>query len=109
MHIEIKEGLELLAEMMKEDPDYRKYLEVSEKLEADPELAGRVHAFRRKNFDLQSSAVNPEQTMWDLNREYQDLIRNPLAWAYFEAEASVCRTVKDIMHYICSEIQLPEL
>lgn len=109
MHIEIKEGSELLAEMMKDDPDYRKYLEVSEKLEADPGLADRVHAFRRKNFDLQSSAHDPEQAMWDLNREYQDLIRNPLVNAYFEAEASVCRMMKEIMQYICSEVQLPEL
>lgn len=109
MQIEIREGSELLAEMMKDDPDYRKYLEVSEKLEADQGLAERVHAFRRKNYELQNSSADPEQAMWDMCREYQDLIRNPLASAYFEAEASVCRMIKEVMNYICDEVQLPEL
>lgn len=109
MQIEIQEGSELLAEMMKDDPDYKKFLAISEELEQEPELAKRVHAFRKKNYALQNSCADPEQEMWEMNQEYQSLIRIPLVSEYFDAEASVCKMLQDIVDYIHKEIRFPEL
>ncbi len=109
MHIEVQEGSELLAEMMRNDPDYRKFLEISDRLEQNPELAERVHAFRKRNYELQNSSIDPEQEMWEMNQEYQELMKEPLVSTYFEAEAGVCRMLQDILDYIYSEIHFPEL
>ncbi|MDO4616543.1 MAG: YlbF family regulator [Lachnospiraceae bacterium] len=109
MHTEVREGAELLAEIMRADPDYRTFLELSEKLEQDPALAERVHAFRKRNYELQNSSQDPEQEMWNLNAEYLELLREPLVSAYFEAEAGVCRMLQEIQRVITSEIQFPEL
>lgn len=109
MQIEIQECSELLAEMMKDHPDYRRYLDISAQLEEDPELAARVHAFRKRNYKLQNSSADPEQEMLNMAHEYQELIRKPLVGEYFEAEAGVCRMLQEVKEYLNSEIQLPEL
>lgn len=109
MHVEVQEGSELLAELIKDEPDYRSFLDLSAELEQIPELSAQVQAFRRRNYELQSSAEDPEQTMWDMTSEYRELTRNSLVSAYFEAEAGVCRMLQDVMNCIYSEIRFPEL
>lgn len=109
MRIELKESAELLLEMLRDDPDYQKYLVISDELEANPELARRVHAFRRRNHELQNHSLHPEEDMWEMNREYQELIRNPLVNAYFDAEGSVCRMLQKVMECVRTEIRIPEL
>ncbi|MDO4489575.1 MAG: YlbF family regulator [Lachnospiraceae bacterium] len=109
MQIGVQEGSELLTEMMKEDPDYRNFISIGLQLEETPELAQRIHSFRKRNFDLQNSAEDPEAELWDMNQEYQELIKNPLVSAYFEAEAGVCRMMREVLDYICSQVCIPEL
>lgn len=109
MQRDIRESAELLAEMLEDDPDYKQFIAISEKLEANPELAERVHAFRKRNFELQNSSADPAREMQELSREYQSLCRNPLAEAYFEAESGVCRTLQEILHYIGSQIRVPKI
>ncbi len=109
MYNEVQEGAELLAEVIRDDPDYRAFQELTETLRQDPELSARLHAFRKRNYELQNISPDPESEMWDMNQEYQNLTRNPLVCAYFEAEAGVCRMMQEIMNRIYTEISYPEL
>lgn len=109
MRIDIAESAEILVEMLKDDPDYQNYHILWQKIEQNPELCSRVNEFRRKNFELQNRSHNPEQDLWNLNPEYQELCKIALASEYLEAESSVCRTIQDIVKFFISEIRIPEL
>lgn len=109
MRGELKESAELFLEMLKDEPDYQKYIRISDELEQELELARRVHAFRRRNYELQTHSLNPEAEMMEMSREYQELIRNPLVHAYFDAEGSVCRMLQKFLEYIRAEIRIPEI
>ncbi len=109
MHNEVQECAELLAELIGEDPDYRAFLALTEEIKQNPELSQRVHAFRKRNYELQNDSQNPEQEMWDMTQEYRELMRIPLAGAYFEAEAGVCRMLQEIMGCMCANLRFPEL
>ncbi len=109
MRNEVQDCAELLAEVMREDPDYKTFLDLSEQLEQDPALSDRVHAFRQRNYELQNSSQDPEQEMWDMTPEYRELLKNPLVCSYFESEAGVCRMLQNILACITSEIHFPRL
>ena len=103
----IEEATIHFAANIKETDVYQEYYLRLSAIKAEPELYEKVNEFRLKNFKLQSSEQCDGllEKMENLEKEYEDIIDNPLVGDFLRAEIAFCRLMQDINKYITLELE----
>ncbi len=95
---QINEALEGLIQAIWEGEEYKRYQEIRAKVHEQPELEQRIHAFRKKNYEVQNRAN--ERALYDqvdgLEREGIEFRKDPLVNEYLNAELGICRLFQRI-------------
>lgn len=71
---------------------YKAFREVSRKVSEEPQLRQRLDEFRKKSYLLQngSNAYDLFDDVQNLEREYEDMRKNPVIQEYLAAELQIC-------------------
>ena len=82
---------------------YKAFREVSRKVSEEPQLRQRLDEFRKKNYLLQngSNAYDLFDDVQNLEREYEDMRKNPVIQEYLAAE----RCADEILTSVDMEIE----
>ena len=102
-----------LARALKESQEYKFYMEMKEKVNANPELTEMLNDFQSKQFQLQAQQMmggeapdaNAAEQIQSL---YQILMADPLAAQYLQAEFAFTRMVSDVYGILGEVIQPKE-
>lgn len=85
--------------------EYKAYAEELKKVKEFPELKEQIDDFRRRNFQLQSSADNDFNKLDQFEREYAAFRENILAQDFLAAEVDLCRLIQDLNMRITAALQ----
>ena len=95
---QINEALEGLIQAIWEGEEYKSYQEIRAKVHEQPELEQKIHAFRKKNYEVQN--LTDERSLYDrmdnLEREGTEFRKDPLVNEYLRAELAICRLFQRI-------------
>lgn len=94
----IDRALEELIYALQTSPEYGRYQEIRRKIREYPQLEEAVHAFRKKNYEAQNfmEGGNLYNRMEELERESEQLRKDPLIDEYLKAELALCRLFQNI-------------
>lgn len=92
----IDNALEHLIECILESEEYREYDARRNQIKKYPVLKARADEFRERNFRLQMSNENAFDKMDQLEKEYADVIENPIVSEFMAAELAFCRMMQEI-------------
>lgn len=73
---------------------YQNYVRELNKVKQVPELKAQIDDFRRRNFELQTSADNAFDKIDRFEKEYEDFRENPLVADFLAAELAFCRMMQ---------------
>ncbi len=95
---QIDEALEGLIQAIWEGEEYQRYQKIRAKVHEQPELEQKIHAFRKKNYEVQNRAN--DRALYDqvdgLEREGIEFRKDPLVNEYLNAELGICRLFQRI-------------
>lgn len=94
----LEEALEGLIRAIKESKEYVRYQKIRAEVKERPQLEQQIHAFRKKNYEIQNSVneVDLYDRMDGLEREGAQFRREPLVNEYLDAELAFCRQFQKI-------------
>ena len=99
----------ILARALKDSQEYKTYIEIKEKVNANPELTEMLNDFQSKQFQLQAQQMMggemPADATEQLQSLYQILMADPLAAQYLQAEFAFTRMVSEIYSIIGEVVQ----
>ncbi|MDD6207898.1 MAG: YlbF family regulator [Clostridiales bacterium] len=104
---ELLEQTKELAVLIKQSKLYQEYLGALEVVKKDEELYRRINEYRRIRMMLQMNDVN--QTLQESGRirwEYDSVLRNEQALAFFTVERRLIKLLRDINHCVMDGIEL---
>lgn len=84
---------------------YRTYRAELDKVKQIPELKEQIDEFRKRNFELQSSADNDFEKIDRFEKEYEDFRSNPIVADFLAAELDLCRMIQEITMRITEELK----
>lgn len=84
---------------------YLLYREELDKVLQEPGLKEQIDEFRRRNYELQSSADNNFDKLERFEKEYENFRDNPLVADFLAAELDFCRMMQDISIRITAELK----
>lgn len=79
---------------IKSTETYRNYARERDKVKQYPELKAQIDDFRRRNYEMQSSADTDSHKIDQFERDYEDFRENPLVDDFLEAELAFCRMMQ---------------
>lgn len=87
---------------------YKAFREVSRKVSEEPQLRQRLDEFRKKNYLLQngSNAYDLFDDVQNLEREYEDMRKNPVIQEYLAAELQICRIIQRCADEILTSVDM---
>ncbi len=85
--------------------EYQAYAEELNKVKQFPELKSQIDDFRKRNFELQSSADNDFNKLERFEREYAAFRENILVQDFLAAELDLCRLIQDLNMRITEALQ----
>lgn len=87
---------------------YKAFREVSRKVSEEPQLRQRLDEFRKKNYLLQngSNAYDLFDDVQNLEREYEDMRKNPVIQEYLAAELQICRIIQRCSDEILTSVDM---
>lgn len=91
---------------MKQSETYGEYLKAEKELSAVPQLQSQVDSYRREVLELQSSGQDIYDSLDQIRGRYSELLKNPLAVRYLDAENAVCRMVNRTISEIMDEVDV---
>ncbi|MDE7311038.1 MAG: YlbF family regulator [Eubacterium sp.] len=95
---QINEALEGLIQAIWEGEEYKRYQAIRAKVHEQPQLEQQIHAFRKKNYEVQN--LTEEKKLYDqadqLEREGIEFRKDPLVNEYLSAELGICRLFQRI-------------
>ena len=105
---EIKEYTVQLSAALRGSEAYKAFREVSRKVSEEPQLRQRLDEFRKKNYLLQngSNAYDLFDDVQNLEREYEDMRKNPVIQEYLEAELQICRIIQRCADEILTSVDM---
>ena len=108
MKAETKKENELLIRRIQEEPCYRQYLRLCERIAGQEELKQKLDHFRRENRDYHRNGGSQQQYSYlmELHRELAEI---PEARAFLEAESQVCRLYRELLKTWETFLQIPEI
>ncbi len=92
----IDNALEQLITTILDSEEYREFDARRNEVKQYPKLKDRIDEFRERNFRLQMSNDNAFDKMEQLEREYADVLENPMVSDFLDAEVAFCRMMQDI-------------
>jgi len=97
-----------LVKAIQEDKEYINFLKIKEEINDCPELKKQINDFRKRNYELQNSGDSFEMfaEIESLERDYQEMRRNPISSEYLRAELAVCRMLQRINLSLISVVDL---
>ena len=80
----------------------------SRKVSEEPQLRQRLDEFRKKNYLLQngSNAYDLFDDVQNLEREYEDMRKNPVIQEYLAAELQICRIIQRCADEILTSVDM---
>lgn len=93
---EIDSALDHLITAILNSQEYREYDTQRNRVKQYPELKEQIDEFRKRNYQLQTSDDNAFDKIDQLEKEYSELIENPLVSDFLDAELAFCRRMQDI-------------
>ena len=105
---EIKEYTVQLSAALRGSEAYKAFREVSRKVSEEPQLRQRLDEFRKKNYLLQngSNAYDLFDDVQNLEREYEDMRKNPVIQEYLAAELQICRIIQRCADEILTSVDM---
>ena len=105
---EIKEYTVQLSAALRGSEAYKAFREVSKKVSEEPQLRQRLDEFRKKNYLLQngSNAYDLFDDVQNLEREYEDMRKNPVIQEYLAAELQICRIIQRCADEILTSVDM---
>lgn len=99
---------EELKKAIVESSPYLEYIKIRKELEKQPNLKRAVDEFRRENFICQNCSENEDviSASEELNKRYEELIRQPLVEKYLMAEMCVNRMIQQACMTIVEDVEL---
>lgn len=85
---------------------YKAFREVSRKVSEEPQLRQRLDEFRKKNYLLRSNAYDLFDDVQNLEREYEDMRKNPVIQEYLAAELQICRIIQRCADEILTSVDM---
>lgn len=90
-----------LARSLKETDQYKNYVAIKARVDAEPSLAKMINDFQDKNMELQTQMMlnggqAPEEMMAQVQNLYSVVSQDPLAAQYFATEAAYTQVVSEI-------------
>ncbi len=106
---QVSECTDELIRAIRNSRDYVRYTRAEELLKKDPELKRQVDEYRLRVFRMQESRQDLYEYSDHMQKEYENLLSNPLAAEYLDAESSVCRMLQRIVWRISEgvAVELP--
>lgn len=96
-----------LNTLIKESEEYQKYCLYKKELLQTPGLYEQVQEFRKRNFVLQLEAdTYDKEAASRLSDEFRQVLENPLAASYLNAELAFCKMSQRVFKAICDGIEL---
>jgi cell fate (sporulation/competence/biofilm development) regulator YlbF (YheA/YmcA/DUF963 family) len=94
----VEKAMAGLVHAVWESSEYRRYQDIRRKVHEQPELEQRIHAFRKKNYEVQNFADGRSlyEKVDGLEREGLELRKDPLVNEYLDAELGICRLFQKI-------------
>lgn len=90
----MEQALKRYIDALLESEEYLKYTASKEILKQYPELKEQIDAFRKKSFELQTGKETLPEDYENLERDYEELMKNPAASDFLEAELAFCRMMQ---------------
>ena len=108
---EIKTNIDRMVDMIKDCAEFRRYRDISSKVQEYPEKKKRLFEFRRKNYLLQNSEeqIDLFSESDRLMKEYQDVYNDPMLREFLEAEVKVCRIVQQVNEELIRCLEFEEV
>lgn len=97
---------EIVIKAIKETEEYTKYQSALNILRENEELFSRVNEMRDKNYRLHLQKSDELIDLIDaLTNEYDDVINNELVSEFLNAEASLCKMVRELGISVINELE----
>lgn len=84
--------------------EYRVYRAELEKVLQSPELKAQIDEYRRRNYELQSSADIDFDKLDRFEKEYENFRSDPLVMDFLEAELAFCKRMQGIETRVTAEL-----
>ncbi len=84
--------------------EYQAFMAELKKVKEFPELKEQIDDFRKRNFELQSSADNDFNKLEQFEKEYAAFRENILVQDFLAAELDLCRLIQDLNMRITSAL-----
>lgn len=95
---QINEALEELIHAIWESREYKDYQDVRKRVHGQPDLEQKIHAFRKKSYEVQN--LTDEKALYarvdELEQEGSEFRKDPLVNEYLNAELAICRLFQRI-------------
>ena len=103
---DVGKNTELLVESIKNCSAYKQYRKSERDLQKYPGLGEKLDLLRGDIFDMYSNSPGDEmlENAEQLERTYQEMQKIPEVNAYLEAEADLCRQIRDIYMRLIREV-----
>ena len=96
-----------LIEAIQQDEAYDAYQSSLSELKRSPDLYERTCRFRAQSFEIQNSCVeNTADRLEYLTQEYKDILDNPAAERFLDAEQKLCRLMDWVVSSITEAMEL---
>lgn len=99
-----------LAQEIKESEEYKEYKNIKLEIESNIQLKEKIDKFERSRFELQLANIkgqneNDNKTLENVQKLYLELIQDPLAKKYFDAEVKFNIMLSDVNKIIAESVQ----
>ena len=105
---EIRKYTAELSRALRESEAYTAFREASTRVKEKPGLKQKIDEFRKKNYLLQDSKDTYDlfEDMAELEKEYEELRKDPLVRDYLFTELQMCRIIQRCANEILTSVDL---
>lgn len=100
----LDDAVNLLLEAILQCEEYLAYRAELDKVLQFPELKAQIDEFRKRNYELQSSADIDFDKLDRFEREYEDFRSDPLVSDFLAAELAFCRRMQGIENRVTANL-----
>lgn len=92
------------VEEIKASDEYLDYIYERERVKQYPELKAQIDAYRRRNFEIQTSPDTAYDVIERFENEYAQFRENPLVADFLAAELAFCRLMQMLSFKVTEEL-----
>ncbi len=97
-----------LNSVIRSSDEYIKYQNAKREIMENEELYHAMNAFRKRNYELQSSedGMNHYEESWNLTREYEKILLHPLVNQFLVSEQILSKKLATVYEVIAEDLEL---